>query len=122
MSMFEHEDNTTERRKDSLGKGDTLSLFQKHSDSCPTHMALRELQREVQELWKKVIMFEVLDHRVTAIEDTLTTIEASISKTMQDIHKIQTSIAESNIVHLWAGRIIIAILSAGVTFLTAKYT
>lgn len=120
--MFEHEDNTTERRKDSLGKGDAISLFQRHSDNCPTNAALRELQREVQELWKKVIMFEVLDHRVTAIEDTLTTIEASISKTMQDIHKIQTSIAESNIVHLWAGRIIIAILSAGMTFLTAKYT
>lgn len=105
-----------------LTVNDVRALNQEHTNLCPTPNALRELQREVQELWKKVILIEVLDHRVTAVEDSLATIEANIATTMTDIHKIQTSIAESNVVHLWAGRIVIGITSAVVTFFVSKYS
>lgn len=101
---------------------DVRAINQEHTNMCPTPSALKDLQKEVQELWKKVILIEVLDHRVTAVEDSLATIEANIATTMTDIHKIQTSIAESNVVHLWAGRIVIGITSAAVTFLVSKYS
>ena len=67
-------------------------------------------------------LIEVLDHRVSAVEDAIDTIVANINTTMVDIHKIQTTMAENNVLRLWTGRIVIGLLSALVTFLTAKYT
>lgn len=104
-----------------LNKGDTHDLLYRHAEGCPAHGGIKDVQKEIQELWKKVTMLEILDHRVTAIEDSLTTIEAAITSTNEAIHRIQTSMAESNVVHLWTGRIVIAALSAAVSFLSAKY-
>jgi hypothetical protein len=110
-----------ERRADAVTKSDTHDILGKHLENCPAHPAVKEIQKDIKDLWKEVITLKALDHRVTAIEDALSTIEAAITSTTADIHKMQVSMAESNVVHLWAGRIIIALLSAAVSFLSAKY-
>ena len=122
MSIPAELEKIIERRADSSTKKDTQDLLANHVNTCPTPSAVKDLQKDIKDLWKEVITLKVLDHRVTAIEDTLSTIETAITATTTDIHRIQTAMAESNVVHLWAGRIVIAVLSAGVSFLSAKYS
>src|SRR5574343_336595 len=110
-----------ERRYNSVDKTTMHEAFNIHAQGCPNTHGQRELAREIQELWKKVTLIEVLDHRVSAVEDALDTIVANISTTMVDIHKIQTSIAETNVLRMWVGRVIVGVLSALVTFLSAQY-
>ena len=110
-----------ERRYNSVDKSMMHEAFSDHFHNCPNTHGQRELAKEIQELWKKVTLIEVLDHRVSAVEDALDTIVANISTTMVDIHKIQTSIAETNVLRMWVGRVIVGVLSAVVTFLSAKY-
>lgn len=111
-----------DRRDPGITKNDVKELFLDHSSQCPTASSLRELQVEVRSLWDKVRGIELLDHRITAVESVLSEIKASIKTTMDDIHKIQKEIEADNLLQKWAGRIIIAILSAAITFFTAKYT
>lgn len=119
---LEKSERPIERRYNSVDKTTMNEAFSNHAHGCPNTQGHRELTKEIQELWKKVTLIEVLDHRVSAVEDALDTIVANISTTMNDIHKIQTSMAEHNILRMWVGRIVIGSMTALVTFLTAKYT
>ncbi len=111
-----------DRRKANFSEWEVRSLMLEHAEACPKTSSVRDLQKEVQELWKKIILIEVLDNRVKALEDSIATIEIGIAATMNDIHKIQTSLAESNVVHLWVGRIVIGATSAVVAFVSAKHS
>jgi hypothetical protein len=111
-----------ERRHNSIDRGEVFKAFSEHYQGCSNTQGHKELTKEIQELWKKVTLIEVLDHRVSAVEDAIDTIVVNINTTMVDIHKIQTTMAENNVLRLWTGRIVIGLLSALVTFLTAKYT
>jgi len=88
---------------------------------CQTCTELHRLQEEVRCIQEKVASIKVLDHRVTTVESVLAEIKADFEATMKDIHQIQISITETNLARTWAGRIVIALLSAGLTFVAAKY-
>jgi hypothetical protein len=105
-----------------VDKHELLHSMIQHAQECPNTLGLKELNKEVQELWKKVMVIEILDNRVSAVEDAVDTMVSSIAIIMADLHKIQTSMAENNVLRLWVGRIIIGTLSAAIAFFTAKYT
>ena len=105
-----------------VDKHELLHTMIQHAQECPNTLGLKELNKEVQELWKKVMVIEILDNRVSAVEEAVDTMVSNVAIIMSDLHKIQTAMAENNVLRLWAGRIIIGTLSAAIAFFTAKYT
>lgn len=91
------------------------------SPPCQSKEEFKQLWAEIKFIQDKLASFQVLTHRVNSIETILAEFKKDFEATMTDIHAIQISITETNLVRTWVGHVVIAILAAGLTLVATKY-
>ena len=88
---------------------------------CQSKDEIKQLWTEIKFIQEKMATFQVLTHRVNSIETILAEFKKDFETTMTDIHAIQISITETNLLRTWVGHVVIAVLAAGLTLVVTRY-